>query len=293
MTEATGTAGVGTTDKVETPDKEGMRVLPTGEGDTPSRSGLARALAVISTLAGRAPEAMGVSAIARELGLSKTVAHRMLKELAALDFLAFDEVTKRYRLGPGALHVGMAALRGLDVPRVARPHLQRLVQQTGETATLSARQGAARVYIDQVLSPQEIRMSVALGTAHALHAGSSSKAILAALSDDEIDEYLQGHPLDPVTDRTITSVRGLRAELDVIRERGYAASAGERQHGAGSVAAAVLLADGGVFGAVSLCGPLHRFDAGVRAGHGALVVAAARKISLELGWRPDGVVEAL
>jgi len=275
------------------PDRGDMHVLSTGDGDTTSRSGLARALAVIGTLAGHAPEAMGVSAIARELGLSKTVAHRMLKELAALDFLAFDEVTKRYRLGRGALQVGMAALRGLDVPRVARPHLQRLVQLTGETATLSARQGAARVYIDQVLSPHEIRMSVALGTAHALHAGSSSKAILAALSDDEIDEYLQGHPLDAVTDRTITSVTGLRAELDTIRERGYAASEGERQYGAGSVAAAVLLADGGVFGAVSLCGPLDRFAANAQAEHGALVVAAAHKISLELGWQPDGLVDAL
>ncbi|MFB9740491.1 IclR family transcriptional regulator [Pseudonocardia sulfidoxydans] len=278
-----------------------MHVLSTG-GDPPqdpgatdagSRSGLARALAVIGTLSERAPEAMGVSAISRELGLSKTVAHRILKELVALDFLAFDEVTKGYRLGTGALQVGMAALRGLDVPRIARPHLQRLVQETGETATLSARQGAARVYIDQVLSPHEIRMSVALGTAHALHAGSSSKAILAALSDTEVEEYLEAHALAAVTGNTITSADALRADLRAIRECGYAASRGERQHGAGSVAAAVLLADGGVFGAVSLCGPVDRFGPDVAADYGTRVVAAAHKISLELGWQPDGVVDAL
>jgi len=287
---------------VTSTDRGDIHVLPTGSDadgsdaavpDTASRSGLARALTVIGTLAERAPEAMGVSAIARELGLSKTVAHRILRELASLDFLAIDQATKRYRLGPGALQVGMAALRGLDVPRVARPHLQRLVQETGETATLSARQGAARVYIDQVLSPHEIRMSVALGTAHALHAGSSSKAILAALSDTEVEEYLESHALAAVTDHTITSAAHLRAELHAIRERGWAGSRGERQHGAGSVAAAVLLADGGVFGAVSLCGPVDRFDADVQVEYGARVVAAAHKISLELGWQPDGVVDAL
>lgn len=265
----------------------------TAEGtDTLSRSGLARAVSVINLLAENAPEGMGVSAVSRELQLPKTVAHRILKELVALAFLRFDESTKHYRLGPGALQVGMAALRGLDVPVLARPYLRRLVQQTGETATLSVRQGWERVYIDQVLSPHEIRMSVPLGTSHPLHAGSSSKAILAALSDEEIQEYLDARPLTSITDATITSKSELLAEIERIREVGYAASSGERQSGAGSVAAAVFTAGGDVFGSISLCGPLDRFDSAVFRSHGELVAKTAKDVSAELGHRSTKAVGA-
>jgi hypothetical protein len=153
------------------------------------RSGLLRAMAVIELLAERAPETVGVSTVARALDYPKAVAHRILKELVTAGFLGFDDRTKLYGLGPGALKVGLAALRSLDVTRVTRPYLEQLVAQTQETATLSARQGWTRVYVDQVLSPREIRMAVPLGTSHALHAGSSSKAILAALPDQQVEEY--------------------------------------------------------------------------------------------------------
>lgn len=252
--------------------------------DTRVRSGLGRALDVINIIAERAPETLGVSTIARELGLPKAVAYRILKELVADDFLSFNEDTKRYRLGAGALAVGLAALRALDVPDTARRYLVRLVRDSGETATLSVRQGWLRVYIDQVLSPHEVRMSVSLGTSHPLHSGSSSKAILAALPDAEVEEYL-AQPMRRVTPSTITDADTLRAELAQVRRQGYAVSMGERQNGAGSVAAAVRYGTGQVFGSISLCGPQDRFTPQVCAAHGALVAAAAAEISAELGYR--------
>ncbi len=254
------------------------------EGTGP-RSGLLRALAVVDLLSDRAPETLGVSTVARELELPKAVAHRILKDLVTGGFLAFDDRTKLYGLGSGALKVGLAALRSLDVTRVARPYLEQMVAQTQETATVSARQGWTRVYVDQVLSPQEIRMAVPLGTSHALHAGSSSKAILAALPDDKVEEYLAAHALTPVTDSTITDVPALRAELARVRELGYAVSLGERQHGAGSVAAAVRSASGDVWGSISVCGPLDRFTPEARKAHGELLVDVAAAISLEIGYR--------
>jgi IclR family transcriptional regulator, acetate operon repressor len=252
--------------------------------DAGTRSGLARAMAVVELLAERAPEELGVSSVARALELPKAVAHRILKELVSAGFLGFDDRTKLYGLGPGALKVGLAALRSLDVTRITRPYLEQLVARTKETATLSARQGWTRVYVDQVLSPREIRMAVPLGTSHALHAGSSSKAILAALPDDKIDEYLAHHRLDPVTDTTITDVGGLKAELAKVREQGYAFSLGERQPGAGSVAAAVRGASGDVWGSISVCGPLDRFTPEARRSHGELLVEVAAAISLEIGY---------
>lgn len=253
-----------------------------------AKSGLLRAIRVISLIAEEAPATLGVSTIARELDLPKAVAHRILKEFTAAGFLVFDEDTKQYRLGGGALTLGLAALRSLDVPKVARPHLERMVARTGETATLSVRNGWVRVYIDQVLSPHEIKMSVSLGTSHPLHAGSSSKAILAHLATDEVDRYVAEHELAALTDLTITDAAALRTELARVRQVGYAVSLGERQAGAGSVAAPIHRASNEVFGSISLCGPKDRFGPEVLPGHTALVVETAALISAELGYRAAG-----
>lgn len=251
---------------------------------TEGKSGLLRAIGVISLIADQAPNTLGVSTIARQLDLPKAVAHRILKEFTSAAFLVFDQETKQYRLGHGALTLGLAALRSLDLPKVARPHLERLVSTTGETATLSVRTGWARVYVDQVLSPHEVRMSVSLGTSHQLHAGSSSKVILANLTGAEIEQYLAAHTLDAVTSATITSVARLRKELDAVRTNGYAVSLGERQSGAGSVAAPIHRASGEVLGSISLCGPRDRFESEVLERHARLLVQTAALLSEELGY---------
>ncbi len=251
----------------------------------PARSGIARALAVIDTIS-QAPRAQGVSMIAREVGLPKAVAHRILRELVVGGFLRFDQTTKVYRLGPGALSVGLAAMRALDVPALAHRHLVALSERTGETTTLSLRQGWSRVYVDQVLSSHEIRMSVAIGTSHPLHAGSSSKAILAALSDPEVEDYVAYQHLDSVTDATITSVATLRDEIARIRALGYAVSSGERQSGAASVAAPIYGALSQVVGSISVCGLQNVFTRSRTTSLGAEVVATAAAISADLGRRP-------
>ncbi|MET8047919.1 IclR family transcriptional regulator [Streptosporangium sp. NPDC005286] len=270
-------------------NEETMTVDDIGEEQEPerSRSGIARALAVIDVI-GRSPQAQGVSVIARQTGLPKAVTHRILRELVVGQFLSFDEDRKLYRLGPGALSIGLAAMRELDVPAVAHRHLVALAERAGETATLSLRQGWSRVYVDQVLSDQEIRMSVALGTSHPLHAGSSSKAILAALPDAEVDDYVAHHRLDSVTDATITSTTALGEEIDRIRTLGYAVSFGERQSGATSVAAAFRGATGQVVGSVSLCGAQDMFIRSRRELLGEWVATAAADISADLGFRTTG-----
>lgn len=258
------------------------------EEQGPPRSGIARVLAVMHAIA-RSAHPQGVSVIARETGLSKAVAHRILRELVSGDFLRFDEETKVYRLGAGALDIGLAAMRELDVPAVAHRHLVTLSRRAGETSTLSLRQGWSRVYVDQVLSEHEIRMTVALGTGHPLHAGSSSKAILAALPDTEVDDYIDHHRLDGVTDATITSAETLREEIARIRKLGYAASSGERQSGAASVAAAIFGAMGQVVGSVSLCGPQDMFTRRRMEELATWVRAAAADVSADLGHRPATV----
>lgn len=246
---------------------------------------LDRALRIVFAIAdGDGPD-VGVSELSRSLGMPKAVVHRILKTFTAHGFLSFDERTRRYQLGPGALTVGLAAVRNLDVPGVARPYLERMVASSGETATLSVLQGSERVCVDQVLSPQEVRLSAVLGRPYPLYAGAASKVLLAALPDIEVKDYFKRVRLDRLTDRTPTDRRRLDADLAEIRRCGYAASQGEREAGAASVAAAVLEASGRPFGSISICGPADRFPPERVRRWGGLVTHTAAELSAAIGHR--------
>ena len=141
------------------------------------------------------------------------------------------------------------------------------------------------MYLSQVLSPQEIRMSVQLGQLYPLHAGGSSKAILAALDAEQQRQYVHSVPLDALTDITIQTPERLLLELEEISRRGYSVSLGERQAGAASVAAAVFDATGKVHGSISVCGPVNRLDQSRIDEFGPLVAETAATVSRQLGLR--------
>lgn len=248
-------------------------------------SGISRALRVIFAVAESDEPDVGVSELARQLGYSKTVVHRVVRTLAASGFFTFDERTRRYRLGPGAVSVGLAALARMEVPNVAQPYMEDLVAQSSETATLSARYGDQRMYLSQVLSPREVRMAVPLGQLFPLHIGGSSMAILAALTQDELDDYLD-RVFVPST--SVTSREELVEQLTRIRLRGYTVSRGERQVDAGSVAAPIFDATGRVYGSLSICGPIGRFSDDKTAEYGAALIETAAAVSQRLGHRPAG-----
>jgi IclR family transcriptional regulator, acetate operon repressor len=227
------------------------------------------------------PHYVGVSEGARRLGLSKTVVHRILRSLASRRLVSADDARGRYCLGPAAAALGARAMRDLDLRAAAMPVLRRLHAATDETTTVSALVGTARIYLDQVVSLNEIKMTVEVGRPFPLHAGASSKALLAAAGPELQAQVLDGE-LAVLTPLTIVSRDRLRRELDAISETGVAVSHGERQDGAGSVAAAVIGVDDHVIGAISLCGPVARFGGDEVKRYRPLVRDAAAEISAGL-----------
>lgn len=224
---------------------------------------------------------LGVSEIARQLGLSKAVIHRILRSLASRNLISFDEGTHRYSLGPAAAALGARALRDRELRQVAMPVLRRLQHETGETTTVSELVGTARVYLDQIPSLKEIKMTVELGRPFPLHAGASSKAILA-FAPLELRQLILASPLVALTPKTITRRVELEAELLRVEQAGTAVSFGERQPGAASVAAPVLGIDGHATGAISACGPIDRFGAETVERLRPLVWSAAQEVSEKL-----------
>jgi IclR family acetate operon transcriptional repressor len=226
---------------------------------------------------------LGVTEIADDLELSKAAVHRILSALRSRGLIELDERTRRYALGPMAVYLGLSYLEQLDVRRLAQPELAALSRVTNETATLSVRSNDTRMYVDQVTPDREVIMSVSLGVPYPLHAGASSKAFLAFLSEQERDAYLS-HDLEKLTSSTIANRKTLRREIDEIRTRGYAQSFGERQAGAASVAAPVLDHSGTPAAVISVCGPAERF-AGEADSCARHLLETTRKLSRLLGYQ--------
>lgn len=232
----------------------------------------------------RGDRSLGVSTIARELSLSKAVVHRILQSLVSRDLVRYSLDRREYSLGPSASVLGARALRQLDVRVAARDELIRLRDETRETTTLSLLVIDRRAYVEQFEGPQEVKMTVELGRLYPLHAGASSRVILANLAAIDLEHVLEAG-LESLTDNTVVDVGELERNLADIRRDGFAASAGERQSGAASVAAPIFGSSGRVVGSISVCGPSNRFDQAAVSRLGPLVVLAARRISVRLEQR--------
>lgn len=243
-----------------------------------------RALDVLALFGASTTRSLGVTEIAQELGLSKAVVHRILASFRAKGFVELDGTTRRYSLGPRILFLGLDYLDGLDVLKVVREVMTALSGATNETVAFSLRSHDTRVFVDQVTPTREVRMQVPLGRPCPLHAGASSKALLAFLPPAEVDVYLDSGGLDRVTTRTVVDPRRLRRELTAIREAGYASSYGERADGAAAVASPVFGRNGTLEGVLTVCGPDDRFRASAERAAELLLDHAARA-SARLGHR--------
>lgn len=280
---AASTAGSAVADTPDTPDTP--RSTEDGDGQSRSIAAVERAMDVLLLFGRSTRPDLGVTEIATELGLTKAAVHRILTALRSRELITVDPVSRRYALGHAAIALGRAYLARMDLRAMAAPELRRVSQQTGETATLSIRRGDTRLYVDQVVPDQELRMEVSLGIPYPLHAGSSSKAFLAFLDEAEVTGYLRRHPLEGLTDKTITDEDVLRKELAAVRKRGYATSLGERQQGAAAIAAPIFDHDGRVIAVMSVSGPLTRFRPHM-AGCAPLLIEAADRVSAQLGHDP-------
>lgn len=230
-------------------------------------------------LFGAADGALGVSEVARTLGLSKTVVHRVIQSLRSRSLLRPAPNETGYVLGPAAIRLGTRAWGQLDARSVSAPILRRLRDETRETTTLSVLAGHARIYLDQFESPQEVKMVVEIGPHYPLHSGASSRSILAFLPEPYVAEAIE----QLKDERPDLDVDDYRRELEEVRKSGYAISLNERNTGAASIAAPFFDVAGNVLGSISSSGPVFRYSSSDHTKQIEQVLAAARGITALLG----------
>jgi IclR family acetate operon transcriptional repressor len=187
--------------------------------------------------------------------------------------------TGRYRLGVRLLQLGNIVLARLDLRQIARAHLQALVESTGETATLSAPGERDAVTVDFVQSPASIQGVAQLGRPSIAHATATGKVLLAFG-----DTPLPSGVLKAYTPRTITQRSALAAELESVRERGYAVNFGEREEDLHAIAAPVWGPRAELLAIINVQGPSTRFgEREMDAAVGPLLDHTLQ-LSNELGW---------
>jgi DNA-binding IclR family transcriptional regulator len=195
-----------------------------------------RALRLLTVVAERGT--VSVSAAAEHLGVARSTAHRMLATLLAEGFVRQDPVTKSYGPGRRMLEVGLSALRNLDVRSAARPELEALREELGETVHLVLLEGTHILFVDSVESNRAVRVGSRTGMQMAAHCTAAGKAILAALPPAGLDEYLDAMP-PGLTANSITDREMVRAEIARVAEQGWATNFEESEDGLSAVAAAI------------------------------------------------------
>ena len=197
--------------------------------------------------------------LSNELGLSKPTAHRILSALISEGMVRQDPATRCFAPGPESLALSANAIRQHDLRSLARPVLEKLVLQYGETTTLEIRVGSEMLILDEVVSSQLVGAQAEIGTRWPIYATSSGKIALSTLSPTEISAYLK-LARQALTDRTLVSKKKLLDELDRAQKDGYAIVEGELQMGFSAVSAAIGDENGRALATLSIGGPGDRLN---------------------------------
>jgi DNA-binding IclR family transcriptional regulator len=218
---------------------------------------LDRAMALIDTLA-KERENLSLMELATRLELHKSTAHRLLMILERHRMVERDPRTGRYRLGLRLFELGALAIARFDIRDCARPHLDRVLFETEETVHLCVLDAGEVLYIDKLEPNRSVRMASKIGRLSPAHCSAVGKAMLAHLPEREVDEILRQHGLPRMTAKTIVTPGNLKAELKLIRERGYAIDNEEAEDGVRCVGAVLLGPNGRPLGAISVSAPSFR-----------------------------------
>jgi IclR family KDG regulon transcriptional repressor len=228
---------------------------------------------------------IGVTELSRRLGIGKSTAHRLANTLAEERLLEQDPETGAYRLGLAMYELGASVYWHTDLHEACSPVLDQLRNATSETVQVAVLDGREVVYIERRESPQTLRLFGRVGHRNDAHCTSTGKLLLACLPPAKIQSTVQGWRLRAHTPHTITRTDVLLAQLEVIRNRGWAENINEAEMGVASVAAPIRNGLGEVIAAVSIAGPVQRLTGDSLRRFARPCVEAGLAISRRLGYR--------
>jgi DNA-binding IclR family transcriptional regulator len=259
------------------------------EMDKPAKTGSAvqsvdRALMILELLQENGG-GLGITELANRMDLAKSTVHRLLTSLKNKGYVRQDTLTEKYQLGLKLIELGSAVTQSLEIRKTAAPIMNKLVEETGETAHLVVLEDGEVVYIEKIESPCTIRMYSLIGKRAPVHCTAVGKALIAHLPEEQVHEIIQRKGLKRFTENTIVSREVLMAQLRQIRANGYSRDDEEHEAGIQCIAAPVFDHSGKAAAAVSISGPKMRMTEEKIASCIDNVMSCAREISKRLGCR--------
>jgi DNA-binding IclR family transcriptional regulator len=227
---------------------------------------------------------LGVSELARRVGLGKSSVHRLLTTLRAEGLVEQDSQTGRYRLGIVMFELGELVRIRMDLGTAAWPALAALRDRTGEAAQVSIADGVDVVYLERLEGTTVPLLVTDQERRAPMYCTAAGKVLLAFRPDPEVASYLSTTRLTALTRHTITDPVQLRDQLAVVRSRGWAESVNEQELGLASLASVIRDAGGRSVATIGVSAPVNRFQTLVRRHLEAIVTEAAATVSRRLGW---------
>lgn len=225
-------------------------------------------------------ERADLTQVAEHVDLAKSTTHSHLETLIDQELVVKDD--SEYALGLRFLDYGGLARDRTDLYEAAKPQLQNLYTETGHTVHLATREYNDLVLLERINPDETVGFGAHVGKRDHFHTPALGKAILAHLPAEEVDAIQAKHDLVGMTDHSITTREDLEAELETIREQGYAVNDEEEHRNYKGVARPVLVADQ-VKGAISIAGPKTELEMSDESIHD-LLRSATDRIEIKLQY---------
>ncbi|MDR7299998.1 IclR family transcriptional regulator domain-containing protein [Haloactinomyces albus] len=243
-----------------------------------------RGLAVLRAFSAEQPE-LTLTEVAESAELTRAGARRFLLTLVDLGYVRMSG--RRFALTPRVMEFGYAFLSGRPLPTIADPHLHQLAEDLRESTSVAVLDGNDIYYVARVPSSRLLSVAITVGTRFPAHATSMGKVLLAGLSEQDFSARLESMELSALTERTITSPKALRAEIEQVRARGWALSDGELEEGLHGVAAPLRDRSAHVIAAVNISLQTHSTEESmVRRDIVPPLLSAASRIEADLSLHP-------
>jgi IclR family pca regulon transcriptional regulator len=244
---------------------------------------LERGLLVLRAFSQEHPS-LTLSDVARRTGLTRATARRLLLTFAALGYMCTDG--RQFELTPKVLDLGYAYLSSLNIGDLAQPSMEALSEQVHESVSVAVLDGDEIVYVARVPTKRIMTISLSLGSRLPAVTTSMGRVLLADLTPAELDAFLARVEPQARTARTITDVAELRAELDEVREQGYALVDQELEDGVRSIATALRDRRGRAVAAINVSTHAGRVSIKeLRASFVPALLATAAEINARLAKR--------
>jgi DNA-binding IclR family transcriptional regulator len=236
-------------------------------------------------LLGDEPRGASAAELSRRAELPFSTTYRLLGSLTRDGFVDYEPDGRRYRLGLRVFQLGQRVSNHHGFAGTALPVLRRVTEETGEATILSVRDGDHHLTVNKVDGPQTFRVTSDPGHLGALHTTSVGKALVAFADDAVRTRLLDGLELDSLTEFSITDRDAFRAEIELVRRRGYATMDEENELGMRAVAVPVFNSQGHAFASLATAVPVFRMSMEALVALVPLLQSAAAELSARLPQR--------